>query len=94
LILPRSRYKCPFGGCADREAGPSTMEFPFAVQVQARQLPQWGYWSGSKITDNLPPSPVTDLCAAGEGGGCGQTTTLTLVPFGGTNIRISVFPWM
>ena len=69
------------------------------AQVQAKTLPSWGYWSGSMITDNLPPSPVTDLCTpTGKGDAarepCGQTTTLTLVPFGGTNIRISVFPWM
>lgn len=66
----------------------STSEFPFSISVAARQIPSWGYWEGSKITDTPPASPVD--CTTGA---CGQSTILRLVPFGGTNIRISVFPW-
>ena len=76
--------KFPFGG----NTGPSTAEYPFSVEVQAKQLPSWGFWEGSKITDNLPPSPVN--CAGGEGSQfveCGAPQTLKLVPFGLTNIR-------
>jgi hypothetical protein len=90
--------KFPFGG----NTGPSTSEYPFSVEVQAKQLPSWGFWEGSKITDNLPPSPI-NCGAAGAGKEdeegaelleCGAPQTLKLVPFGLTNIRISVFPWM
>ena len=93
--------KYPFGG----NDGPSTADYPFSVQVQASLLPSWTFWQGSKITDNLPPSPVTcapDGRAVGTGAeeqgegkalACGAKKTLTLVPFGLTNIRIAVFPW-
>jgi len=63
----------------------STSEAPFHIKVKARRLPAWGYVDG-KITDNLPPSPVD--CA-----GCDEEVELQLVPYGGTNIRIGVFPW-
>ena len=69
----------------------ATDEYPFYVRVKARQLPAWGYWAGSKITDAPPASPVN--CSA-AGADCGPVTELKLVPFGGTNIRISVFPWI
>ena len=85
--------KFPFGGAT----GPSTSEYPFSVQVQARELPSWGFWEGSKITDNLPPSPINCDGVVGDDanvGECGATQTLKLVPFGLTNIRVSVFPWM
>ncbi len=67
----------------------SRADFPFSLLVQGRRLPSWGYWQRSRITDNPPPSPID--CA--EPAACGEVTTLRLVPFGGTNIRISVFPW-
>jgi hypothetical protein len=69
----------------------STDDYPFYISVKARQVPAWGYWAGSKITDAPPASPV-DCGAAGAA--CGPVTELKLVPFGGTNIRISVFPWL
>jgi hypothetical protein len=68
----------------------ATEEYPFYLTVQARQVPQWGYWEGSKITDTPPSSPID--CSAANAH-CGVLTELKLVPFGGTNIRISVFPW-
>ena len=93
----------PFGG----QDGPSTAEYPFSVTVSAKQVPSWGYWQGSKITDNLPPSPVTCTTQNGDGDqdgsvqplsprqlACGSAQKIKLVPFGLTNIRISVFPWM
>ena len=67
----------------------STDEYPFSIRAAAHNLPEttWGYWAGSKITAQPPPSPVNaSRSAAG-------VTTIRLVPFGGTNIRISVFPW-
>ena len=83
VATPSSKWSLdfPFGG----DQGPSTQEYPFSVEVQASALPSWGYWEGSKITDNLPPSPVTVSGA--------KMTTLKLTPFGLTNIRIAVFPW-
>jgi hypothetical protein len=60
-------------------------EYPFSINVTARQVSSWGYWKGSKITNPPPASPVSkDVC--------GAPTILRLVPFGSTNIRISVFP--
>lgn len=108
----------------------STDEYPFYITVQARRLPlsQWGYWENSKITANLPPSPLNSVASVGpvaeedrlptvaaecalatklasirqaagdssahaEVVGCNEDVQLRLVPYGGTNIRISVFPW-
>jgi uncharacterized protein len=59
--------------------------YPFSVRVTGRQVSSWGYWRGSNITNPPPVSPV-------DPSKCGAPTPLTLVPFGSTNIRISVFP--
>lgn len=61
--------------------------YPFAIKLAARRVRTWGYWRGSNITEPPPPSPV-------EPAACAPATELTLVPFGSTNIRISVFPWV
>jgi hypothetical protein len=66
-------------------------EYPFSIKVQAKQLAAWGYWEGSMITAIPPSSPIN--CTSIDGG-CAAATEITLVPFGGTNIRLSVFPWM
>ena len=69
----------------------STEEHPFSVVVPARRLGSWGYWKGSNITDQPPPSPVDCTQPAAQ---CSTAVEkIRLVPFGGTNIRISVFPW-
>ena len=72
----------------------STDEYPFSVLVEARPLSNatWGLWRGSNITAQPPPSPLN--CSALAAGSCGASETLRLVPFGATNIRISVFPWV
>lgn len=62
-------------------------EYPFAMKVTAREVKTWGYWKRSEITDPPPVSPV-------EPNTCGDPTTLELVPFGSTNIRIAVFPYV
>ena len=62
-------------------------EYPFAVDVIGRQVPTWGYWRGSNITNPPPTSPV-DVAA------CGDPTRLRLVPFGSTNIRVAVWPYV
>jgi len=64
-------------------------EYPFYIKATGRTVSSWGYWSGSMITDVPPPSPIN--CTAGQ---CGNEAQLRLVPFGLTNIRISVFPWI
>merc|ERR1711924_424610 len=56
-----------------------TENYPFSIQVKARAVPSWGFWQGSKITDNLPPSPIK----CGGEVECGSETELSLVPFGG-----------
>jgi len=66
-------------------------EYPFSIKVQAQRLPEWGYWDGSNCTD-IPPSSPVDCTEAGR---CSvETTALQLVPYGSTNIRIAVFPWI
>merc|ERR1711957_1092633 len=65
-------------------------EYPFYISAKARQVQSWGYWEGSMITAVPPPSPIK--CASSSD--CGDETELKLVPFGSTNIRISVFPWI
>ena len=66
-----------------------TENHPFSIKATARQLAGWGYWEGSQITASLPSSPVDCTSSA-----CGTEEAVELVPFGGTNIRIGVFPWM
>ena len=71
---------------------------PFSIQLAARRIPSWGLWRGSNITDIPPSSPVkcesnTVDDKTAEAIECGEEETLTLVPFGSTNIRIAVFPW-
>ena len=70
----------------------STDEYPFSVRVAARPLSNatWGYWRNTSITAQPPPSPLE----CGAAGRCGPSQTLRLVPFGATNIRIAVMPWV
>ena len=65
----------------------STDDYPFSIRVTGRTVADWGFWSSSNITDSPPPSPI--VC---DDNRCGPPTVLRLVPFGGTNLRISVFP--
>ena len=69
----------------------ATDQYPFSALASARRLGNgtWGYWEGSAITAQPPASPLD--CAAAD---CGTVETIRLVPFGATNIRISVFPWV
>lgn len=62
-------------------------EYPFAITAAARVVSSWGYWRGSNITSPPPVSPV-------EVSDCGPAAQVRLVPFGSTNIRIGVFPWV
>eukprot|EP00965_Chrysotila_dentata_P223778 6193779-Pleurochrysis_carterae.AAC.4 len=65
-----------------------TNEFPFSITAQGSIIDSWGYWQRSEIIAEPPPSPVNcpDSCGS-------LPSNITLVPFGGTNIRIAVFPW-
>ena len=75
-----------------------TTAAPFSIAVKAKQVHAWTTWVGStpagvvvtNITAEPPASPV-DCSAAGS---CGEETTLKLVPYGGTNIRLAVLPWV
>eukprot|EP00911_Craspedida_sp_UC1_P000447 UC1_evm4s337 len=70
-----------------------TDNYACSVTVQARTLKDWGYWAGSKITASPPPSPVDcSSSAARNTNRCGEKKEIRLVPFGGTNIRVAVFP--
>lgn len=69
----------------------STEDYPFSVRSPAVRLGSWGYWNGSNITAQPPPSPVD--CTKPQAKCAAAAERLRLVPFGGTNIRISVFPW-
>ena len=71
----------------------STEEYPFSIVARGRPLDNatWGYWEQSMITAQPPPSPLN--CTA-LGAACGPSEALRLVPFGATNLRISVFPWL
>ena len=69
----------------------STEDYPFSIRGPAVRLGSWGYWKGSNLTAQPPPSPVD--CAQPQAKCAAAAERLVLVPFGGTNIRISVFPW-
>jgi hypothetical protein len=62
-------------------------QYPFAIDVEAREAKAWGNWRGSEITAPPPRSPV-------GASACGPPVKLRLVPFGSTNIRVSVFPYV
>jgi len=64
---------------------------PSRITVAARRVGSWGFWHNSKVTAQPPPSPVNCTKAASH---CGGAEKITLVPFGATNVRISVFPWV
>ena len=75
-----------------REARPfDTESYPFSVVANVRPLSNetWGYFGGSRITAQPPQSPVD--CTREK---CGPRKKLRMVPFGGTNIRVSVWPWV
>ena len=77
------------------EARPfSTDEYPFSIVARACALANttWGYYPGTKITAQPPPSPLNRTAAACDD--AGRTVSIRLVPFGGTNVRIAVFPWL
>ena len=68
-----------------------TEAYPSTVTVQARRVGSWGFWQNSKVTAQPPPSPVDCDKNASQ---CGAQESITLVPFGATNVRIAVFPWV
>ena len=70
----------------------ATDEYAFSISASARALDEatWGYWKGSKITAQPPASPLNLTGRAKQL----PREPVRLVPFGGTNIRISVFPWL
>jgi len=67
-----------------------TDSYPSSIAAKARQVGAWGFWKTSKITAQPPHSPVD--CSKNSSQ-CGDVESITLVPFGATNVRISVFPW-
>ena len=63
---------------------------PLTVTVPARRVGTWRAMSGGKVTERPPPSPVS--CQ--PDGVCSEDVTLRLVPFGSTQLRIALFPWI
>ena len=60
---------------------------PFSILVTGCAVSRWSYLPSSNITAAPPPSPI-------DASACGASEQLRLVPFGSTNIRIAVFPWV
>merc|ERR1712194_993811 len=92
-LLPKQKLEfvaTPSAGWGTDFAFNDQGEYPFYITAKARQVQSWGFWKKSLITEVPPPSPVT--CASQTE--CGDETELRLVPFGSTNLRISVFPWI
>ena len=88
LGAPPAFVNEPSAGWSPAFAFDDSGEYPFAVDVTARAAKAWGYWRGSNITAPPPASPLDRTTC------CGEPTKLRLVPFGSTNIRISVFPYL
>ena len=73
------------------EAGGPIPELPFSttepaplrVRAKARKVPEWKFHGGARGVAAVPASPL----ASKE-----PLEDLVLVPFGSTNVRISVFP--
>lgn len=61
----------------------TTEEPPVKILVQGRRVPKWTAGSGARGVAVPPDSPVTSA---------EPLESLELVPFGSTNVRISVFP--
>jgi hypothetical protein len=55
---------------------------PFVARIQSRRLPAWGMEQGAAALP--PPSPVASSEAI---------ETITLIPYGATDLRITEFPW-
>ena len=97
LLLPAERPEAALTFSPAPSAGWSTArafdteEYPFSIAARARRVGSWGYWEGSKITDQPPPSPINCSAAAAQ---CEEEVQIQLVPFGATNLRIAVFPWV
>ena len=64
---------------------------PLTISVAAKLVPEWK--ALGSVTDPPPPSPLP--CNGTGAAACsGVATTLQLVPFGSTQIRIAAFPWI
>ena len=62
-------------------------KYPGIMHVTARKLANWA--EKHLAAAEPPPSPVD--CAEMA---CGPEETITLVPYGSTNIRMSGLPWV
>jgi len=59
------------------------------ITASARQLPAWV--EATNAAEEPPHSPVDCNVISG---GCGKETTVILVPYGATNLRMSGLPWI
>ena len=65
--------------------------WPATLQAQARVVPSWGIRLNSAAAP--PVSPACAAAAASTASPCGRLQNVTLVPYGGTDLRISEMPW-
>jgi hypothetical protein len=59
------------------------------IRATGVPLPSWNVTK--QAAEEPPPSPINCSAIATQ---CGESTPLTLVPYGATNLRVSGFPWL
>jgi len=77
------------GGGANCELPFNTSNYFGWITAPATTLPGW--IEATNAASEPPPSPVD--CAKVKGG-CGASSTVVLVPYGATNLRVAALPWI
>lgn len=87
-----------------RNPDPFNESLPFALSkyfgvIRATGVPLPGWNVSKQAAEEPPPSPIN--CSSDKmtmntttRSRCGESTSLTLVPYGATNLRMSGFPWL
>lgn len=89
-----------------RNPDPFNESLPFALSkyfgvIRATGVPLPGWNVSKQAAEEPPPSPIncssdkmTMNATTRSQCQCGESTSLTLVPYGATNLRMSGFPWL
>jgi len=80
--LPGSLKFVASGGAIPSVPFSTTGTLPTTITAQARNL----NYGGAKVWDNVATPPHSPIASSAP------LETITLVPFGATNVRVSVFP--